>query len=107
MNQEQDIVIAEWEKANQEFIKDMEEWRDNYRCGNNCKKWREYKYCDYLIKGRAKYFRRRIEEQVNNLYFLNFGVELNDAKTMRKDKEKDDAHGHNPKGLEALKYNEK
>ena len=86
--EEQSLVYAEWEKANKELTKDMSDWRDQYKCRGNCLEWRKWKYCKHLVKARVKYFRVRIEESINNLYFMNYGINMNDASEDQSEKEK-------------------
>ena len=58
--------IVEWENESDKLAKNMEEYAENYQC-KKCLNNDRGKWCEHLLNARAKKFRKRIIEQLDEL----------------------------------------
>ena len=59
--------INSWKQQNEKLLEDMDNWRNQYKCRNNCNVWQQNKFCNHLVNSREKYFKDRIDKQLDSI----------------------------------------
>ena len=57
--------INTWKEGNEKLEVEMDRWRENYICRNNCSDWKKDKFCNHLVNAREMKFKKDINRQLS------------------------------------------
>ena len=60
-------LIKNWKEGNEQLELEIDRWRDNYLCRNNCSEWKKNKFCIHLVNARERKFKKDINQQLKHI----------------------------------------
>jgi hypothetical protein len=59
--------IKIWKENNNTLLREMELWRDEYICINDCEDWKRHRFCKHLVNARNRKFKKDVNKQLQSI----------------------------------------
>ena len=65
------LSFEAWEQKSDALCKQLDNFRSNYSCKENCDAWKKWEFCEHLTEARARKFSKKIDVQIEELVQIN------------------------------------